>query len=88
MSRRYDAVLSYGGRKPAYPPDVRARVGCRATAETSGGDRSERDAKRTVPRLSLCAPNFDFYCSFFTSGHFDSDSGWNATSAGIVATSL
>jgi len=28
------------------------------------------------------------YCAFFTSGHLDSDNGWNAWSAGIVATSL
>jgi hypothetical protein len=28
------------------------------------------------------------YCIFFTSGHLDSDNGWNAWSAGIVATSL
>jgi hypothetical protein len=30
----------------------------------------------------------DAYGVFFTSGHLDSDSGWNAWSAGIVATSL
>jgi hypothetical protein len=28
------------------------------------------------------------YCVFLTSGHLDSDNGWNAASAGIVATSL
>jgi hypothetical protein len=30
----------------------------------------------------------DAYCVFFTSGHLDSDSGWKAWSAGMVATSL
>ncbi len=30
----------------------------------------------------------DAYCGFFTNGHLDSDSGWNAWSAGIVATNL
>jgi hypothetical protein len=45
--------------------------------------QSERECHTFAART-----NIDFYCSFFTSGHFDSDSGWNATSAGIVATSL
>jgi hypothetical protein len=31
---------------------------------------------------------YDTYFAFFTSGHLDSDNGWNAWSAGIVATSL
>jgi hypothetical protein len=43
----------------------------------------------SLPTLSLQEEDgVDAYCIFFTSGHLDSDNGWNAWSAGIVATSL
>jgi hypothetical protein len=51
---------------------IRLRTNCLARHAGAGG-------------IAQAAPT---YCGFFTSGHLESGNGWNAWSAGIVATSL